>query len=136
MKTFRVLALEMGFYAGGRRRAGSEFDMEAECAEDGTPKLPRWVILATDASRRDYEKQRAADAAKAAEAAIVSSGTRFASKEKTFLDVMREGRGPVRQDAQPEAAAKTSSADAFAKAKKETIEQALGRGVGPSTPIS
>jgi len=56
VSTIRVVAIEEAFYDGARVRRGAVFDMPESAMkkrEDGTPILPRWVIVDSPESR-DY----------------------------------------------------------------------------------
>jgi hypothetical protein len=51
----RVIALEMGFHDGSRRRPGTEFDMEPYA--DGS--LPKWVVAADERNRVEIAQKAA-----------------------------------------------------------------------------
>ena len=76
METIRVMALEMGFYKGSRRRPGEEFDMDVADVpvKDAVYQFPSWVDAAGDLARRRFEKKQSDHAAKMTAGALASSG--------------------------------------------------------------
>lgn len=71
----KVIALQDGFYAGNRRRAGTEFEMEVEIeGDDRAYKFPKWVDVAGDFARRTLAKKRKDAEAKMVAGAIAASG--------------------------------------------------------------
>jgi len=53
----RVIAIESGFYAGARRRIGSEFEMVVPLGKDGKPALPKWVRPSTPEARAEFASE-------------------------------------------------------------------------------
>ena len=98
----RVIAIELGFYGGSRRRVGAEFEM----AIAKGAKLPRWVVLASSESR----------------AKIVSDGE---AKRKQDLAAIIAAAGPKRDGKPGARPTNTGLADA-------TAEPEPGKAVGPS----
>lgn len=68
----RVIATEMGFFAGYRRRSGAEFDIP-----EGTV-LPKWVVPATPQARVDLADAPRRQRQKDIDALVASAGPKRA----------------------------------------------------------
>lgn len=81
----QVVALEMGFYRGGRRCIGDVFEMDESLLKkkDGKPLLPKWVKAAPDVHQAKREAAAAikADLDKRKAGAVAASGGK-AAKDK------------------------------------------------------
>ncbi len=84
----RVIAAEMGFYDGARRRPGTEFEFDeahAKRDERGNVVLPSWMRPATASARAELGNAKRAAEKKAVAAAIASSGSAHYERKKDML---------------------------------------------------
>lgn len=79
----QVVAMQPGFYNGGRRRTGDVFDMDV-VEKNGKPVLPKWVRAAPNAHEAKVEaaKAKKAEQDKLTAGAVAASGGK-AAKEKS-----------------------------------------------------
>lgn len=118
-----IIALEDAFYGGVRIRAGREYVIEVDDSKDRTAEdyLPSWAMSNTEGSREIYEALQRCNEKAFRDAAIASSGTKYAERKKvSFVDAMATGSA---RDAKAEAAARAASGDVGSKKKKTELEQ-------------
>ena len=124
----QVIAMEIGFYDGARKRVGAEFDMDLKhmkLDEHGQPMLPNWVLPATDTSRRilAHRLKEAEDKEYRAAMAATAHGA-GARRRDRFIDVLSESRGPVTPAPSAEAAANAASGNgASGGASKRKVDE-------------
>lgn len=137
--TIRVVAITTGYYAEGRKRVGTEFDLElAHCklAEDGVTRiLPKWVVPASEAAHALIAKRQKAADDKSLAAALYASGNKGRPAKDSFVEAMNEGRGPVARDRGAEAAAIAASGNgASGGASKRKNDEWAEQGRGDKEP--
>ena len=74
----QVVAMQVGFYGGSRRRVGDVFDIPDESMKkrEGKPILPKWVAPAPNAHEAKIvaAKAKQADQARRTAGAVAASG--------------------------------------------------------------